>query len=280
MFIVSCSHSGKQDVFYKAEEVEPRSFGILLDPLSLSSINQATLKKRQDFLKKQGISSYVLSEALLLDIFSEEATKDVSEDLMKQLEKENISQESRDSYYYKILIAYIKKKDFHKAFYFLSNLFSSNSDFFKAKAHNIQGVLDLLAAKKSEALFSFREAYRLDKKDESIRLNLGMLQFEYGLFEEAQKVLQGDLKHPLGIFLRELIEQTKNSSSISLESCHSYVKRFPKNKIFLYNCGQLAYYQYNDMSVAKKWLEESLSFNSEFEDINKKTKMILAKISK
>ena len=279
IFIVSCSHSGRQGALYKTEEVEPRSFGIFMDPLSLSSLNQATLKKREAFLKKKEISSDLLSEELFVDILSGTIKGDISENLMKQLEKENISQESRDPYYYRILIAYIKKKDFRKAFYFLSKLFVSTSDSYKAKAYNVQGVLDLLESKKSEALSSFEEAYRLDKKDESIRLNLAALKFEYGFFGESQKILEGDLKHPVGIFLKELIAKIKNKKPISLDSCHSYVKRFPKNKIFLYNCGQLAYYQYNDISLAKKWLEESLSLNPEFEDINKKTKSILEKIS-
>jgi tetratricopeptide (TPR) repeat protein len=279
IFIVSCSHSERQGDLYKTEEVEPRSFGLLMDPLSLSSLNQGTLEKRGAFLKKKETSSDILSEALFLDILSGEAKGDVPENLMRQLEKENISQESRDPYYYRILIAYIKKKDFPKAFYFLSKLFVSTSNLYKAKAYNVQGVLDLLESKKSEALSSFEEAYRLDQKDESVRLNLAFLKFEYGLFEESQKVLEGDLKHPVGIFFREMISQIKNKKPISLDSCESYVTQFPKNKIFLYNCGQIAYYEYNDISLAKKWLKESLSLNQEFEEIDKKTKMILAKIS-
>ena len=281
ILMVSCTHKGGPGGgSFKKGEAEARTIGFDLDSLSLSRLDKRVLEKRSTSLENFGNSSEALSEQLLLDVLSKEFAKDLPSRLMKEVQKEKLSVEDTDSSTYRILLSYLKQNDYGKVFYFLPRLFVSKSVKYQARAYNIQGILELGASRVASALTSFEEAYRLNPEDESVRLNLAVLRFEYGLWKEAGELLSEKMPHPLGVFLGDLLKQREEGTPLTLKSCESYIKRFPKNKIFLFNCGQVAFHHYKNLEFSKRWLTESLTVGKEYSFIDKKTKEVLKKIGR
>ena len=284
IFFTSCSSTQDIEVApYQPGEKQERSFGLDFDSLSLSSMNKRALQKRSSSLKEVETSLEIMAELLVVQILSGRPDLESSELIKEIAEKATIKDSSKgmeDSLAYEMMLFFLRKKDYHKVYYLLSRLFSSESDIFKAKAYNIKGVLESRASRIPEAILNFQESYRLNKSDEAVALNLGLLHLQHGFWDEAQKYLEPLSSHPMATFMLALADQMRNNQPLSLDLCRSYIERYPGNKLFLFNCGQAAFEIHHDKKLAKPWLQASLKIHKQYRFIDRSAQKMLESISR
>lgn len=286
LFVSSCATKEvvrKEDLpKYIPQRKTTKTIGLNADTLSLSVVNSKSITNRSDYLSSFRDSVSLLSELMLVQFLSKSSINE-SHKILNNIAKEtlikNINAHVPDDALYNYILLCLRRKNYHQINYLLAKLFQSKSKIFQARAYNIKSILELESLRVPEAVANLKASYKLNKSDSSVLLNLGLINLKYGFFDEAKKHLNYVRNHPLAAYMLLLIYQVTNNKIVSLSMCSSYISKYPNNKIFLFNCGKIAYQYYKKFEVAKTWLLSSMRIKSKYKKIDVEARRIIQAIN-